>query len=232
MNIKQFRYNGDNLAYLVVGEKEAAAIDAGAVEEILSYVDSEGLILKYVLNTHSHGDHTLGNRRILEKSGATFLSNDTLRGEKMFLLDGNEIGVIPTPGHTEDCLTFEVAGSLVTGDTLFNGTVGNCFSGDLFAFYESIKKIMAYPEDTVIYAGHDYVKESVAFARTIEDGNGHLDTFLSRYDPAHVFSRLADEYLVNPYLRFNDPKLIAIMKGRGLPVEEEYDRWKSLMEVY
>ena len=56
MKIKQFRYSSDNnLAYLVYGDKTAMAIDGGAAEEILSFIETNDLTLKYVTNTHSHG---------------------------------------------------------------------------------------------------------------------------------------------------------------------------------
>ena len=84
----------------------------------------------------------------------------------------------------------------------------------------------------MVYAGHDYVRYAVQFARTIDPDNPELDRFLTRYDPYHVFSTLADELKVNPYVRFNDEKMIAILKDKGLPVETEFQRWKSLMEVY
>ncbi len=45
------------------------------------------------------------------------------------VIDDFEIEVLDTPGHTDDSLSFSVDGCLITGDTLFNGTVGNCFSG-------------------------------------------------------------------------------------------------------
>ena len=62
MKIKQFRYSSDNLAYLVYGDKSAMAIDGGAAEEILSFVETNNLTLKYVTNTHSHMDHTPGTK--------------------------------------------------------------------------------------------------------------------------------------------------------------------------
>ncbi len=232
MKVKQFRYSSDNFAYLVYGEREAAAVDGGDVDGILSFVESNGLTLKYVLNTHTHMDHMTGNKPLLNRSDATFLDIDTLKKDGKFSVDGFEVKVLHTPGHTEDSLTFVLPGILITGDTLFNGTVGNCFSGDLRAFYESVKTLMAFPDDTMVYAGHDYYREAVAFAKTIEKENPDLDLFLEKYTPEHVFSILADEYKANPYLRFNDEKMIAIMKEKNLPVEEEYQRWKSLMEVY
>jgi hydroxyacylglutathione hydrolase len=147
------------------------------------------------------------------------------------ILEGVTILIYPTPGHTRDAVCFHTGHILISGDTLFNGTVGNCFTGNLRDFYHSIKKLMTLPDETVIYAGHDYVRDSVAFTKRLEPGNRDLDIFLSSYDPGYVYSTLAEERKVNPYLRFNDERIIAILKKRGLPVGTEYERWESLMRI-
>jgi hydroxyacylglutathione hydrolase len=232
MKIQQFRYAADNLAYLVYEGQEAVAIDAGAVDEMLAFAEGRKLAIRCVTNTHTHADHTLGNQRLLEAAGAEFLDcRHVLHGQHL-PVGGSKIVIYRTPGHMTDCVTFQVEGALITGDTLFNGTVGNCFSGDLQSFYASIRFLVRFDPATRIYAGHDYVRESMAFARSIEPDNPDIDRYLARYDPSHVVSTLADEFKVNPFLRFNDPAIIRILDQRGLPAETEYDRWVSMMDVY
>lgn len=229
MNIKQFRYSSDNLGYLLYAEKSAIAIDGGAVDQIFSFAGQNGLKIEYVTNTHSHPDHTMGLKSLLTKTGAVYLDHNLLPAKGFIGLDGEKIDVYHTPGHTDDSVTFHAGNFLVTGDTLFNGTVGNCFSGDLFAFYNSIKMLIAFPKNTIVYAGHDYVEYSMAFAGIVEPGNGDISFFLKKYNPAHVSSTLEDELKVNPYLKFNDSKMISVLKAKGLPVSTEFERWESLM---
>lgn len=231
MKVKQFRYSTDNLGYLIYGRKEALAVDGGAVEKILSYIDAQNLRLVYVTNTHSHGDHTVGTRRLLEASGAVFLDNQIIREKGSILLEHEPIAVYHTPGHTSDSVTFHAGQILITGDTLFNGTVGNCFSGDLKGFYHSIKHLLSFPDETVVYAGHDYVKDSMLVAKRLEPENPDVDRFLAAYRPGHIISTLADERKINPYLRFNEPSIIAFLKRQGLPVDSEYERWESIMAI-
>src|SRR5512136_1380515 len=166
LQLKQFHYNADNLGYLIYGKNYAMAVDGGAHVEILSFIKNSELNLLYVTNTHGHADHTSGNRALLRESNARLLLNEGIEDTKIEL-EGREIRIYITPGHTADSVCFHVEDTLITGDTLFNGTVGNCFTGDLKGFYHSIKKIMSLPENMIIYAGHDYVEDAMSFARRI-----------------------------------------------------------------
>lgn len=229
LHVVQFRYSADNLAYLIYGREFAMAVDGGAVDDIASFLEEHHLNLRYVVNTHNHYDHTSGNDHLIKHYQAEHIPCRDLSLQDMLILEDEPIRIYPTPGHTEDSLCFYVGNILLTGDTLFNGTIGNCFSGRVDLFYQSIKKLMALPPETIIYAGHDYVKDSIYFARQLEPDNPHLNRFLHDYDPEHVFSTLADEFKINPYLRFNDEKIIAILKSEGLPHGTEWERWQSLM---
>ena len=231
MGIRQFRYSSDNLSYIVYGENSALAIDGGAVQPIRSFIKENGLTLKYVTNTHKHPDHTAGTGDLVKLTGAGYLSREELLSAGRVVIDDLEVTVIDTPGHTDDSISFSVENCLITGDTLFNGTVGNCFSGDLRGFYESVKKLLAYPASTKVYAGHDYVRYSMAFAKIVEPENKEIDAYLKRYDAYHIVSTIEEELGVNPYVRFNADPIIALLKKRGFPVGTEYERWLGVMSL-
>ena len=207
------------------------AVDGGAVKPILSAVSSLGLTLKFVANTHLHPDHTAGTGALVQASGAAYLDNKTLLDQEVVDLDGEKIKVYHTPGHSKESLCFHVGDVLLTGDTLFNGKVGRCFSRDLKGFYNSIKFLMGLPGHTVVYAGHDYVGECVEFIRQLDPDNKHIDDFLKKYDPHDVHSTLEEEKRINPFFRLNDSRIIASLKKRGLPSETEYDRCESLISI-
>ncbi|RPI78964.1 MAG: hydroxyacylglutathione hydrolase [Desulfobacteraceae bacterium] len=231
MNIKQFRYSTDNLGYLLYTNKSAVAIDGGAVDTIVAFAAQNSLKIEFAVHTHSHADHTTGLKSLLKASGAAYLDQTALLEKGSLKLADENIHIISTPGHTKDSVTFHAGNFLVTGDTLFNGTIGNCFSGDLSAFLDSIKRLISFPQNTVIYAGHDYVKQAMAFAKWLEPDNKHIDLFLKKYDPNLVRSNLEDEWRVNPYLRFNDSEIISVLKQKGLPIATEWERWQSLMSL-
>ncbi len=230
-SVRQFRYNNDNLAYLIYGRQEAIAVDGGAVDDMLDFLKARGLKLTLVTNTHGHPDHVCGDTALTHRTHAPLLTATAAARKGELVLEGLPIAVIPSPGHTEDSVVFRGDGWVLTGDTLFNGTVGNCFSGDLAAFLDTMKKLMALPQNTVVYAGHDYMQDAMAFVRHVDPENPRIAAFLAAYDPDHVRSLLSDELHVNPYLRFNDPAFVEILRQRNLPVETEWQRWRATMAL-
>ena len=231
LNIEQFRYGTDNFAYIIHGKTQAMAIDGGAWEEILSFLKTNNLSLEFVTNTHSHYDHTPGNDHLLKATRADFLNFATLPDNHKIIIEEETVLVYRTPGHTEDSVCFYTGNCLITGDTLFNGTIGNCFSGNQNGIYQSIKRLMALPDDTKINAGHDYIHDSLAFARHLEPDNKYIDSFLNSYDHNYVYSTMADERQINPYLRFNEESIINLLKANNLPCATEWERWESLMSI-
>lgn len=230
MNIEQFR-SGDNLAYLIFGQKHAMAVDGVAWQEILSFLKEHKLTLSLVANTHQHFDHTGGNAHLLKATGAKLLEFNELSDNKEIYIDSEKIIVYRTPGHTNDSVCFHTGNALFSGDTLFNATVGNCFSGDLKSFYLSIKRLMELPDDTTVFAGHDYVRDSLVFARRLEPDNAEIDRFRDMYNPDCVYSTMADERKVNPYLRFNEETIIKLLRKLKLPHATQWERWQSLMSI-
>ncbi len=231
MKVKQFRYSADNLGYLIYGERYALAIDGGAPGQMLQFMEEHCLELRIITNTHSHGDHTCGNRELAAATDAEFINVGELPSRGTLPLEGSSVGIIHTPGHTADSVCFHVDGILVSGDTLFNGKVGRCFTGDIRTFYESIGKLLELPGDTMICAGHDYVEEYLEFARMVEPANSFIDKYLRRYDSAFVFASLEDELKVDPFLRLSEPSVISFLIRRDLPLSTEYQRWESLMSL-
>ncbi len=230
MKIVQFRYGEDNLGYVIYTGASAIAVDGGATTKIFEFLNEEKLNLKYVVNTHSHRDHTCGNAELLEKTNARFLSINELSTNGSLFLGDSIINIISTPGHTADSICFHFNNTLLTGDTLFNGKVGRCFTGDFENFFVSIKKILELPENTLIYAGHDYVLEYLEQAEQIEPSNKEsISEYRKRYNPALVVFDLNSEKAVNPFIRFNMKSVINFLEQRKLETETEYLRFKSLM---
>ena len=232
MNIKQFRYSADNLGYLVYSTSQGIAIDAGGVEEILAFSKKSKIHIKYITNTHSHHDHTSGNQALLQRTTAQFIDCTQIKSDQTIDLDHEILEVFHTPGHTDDSVTFKADDFLITGDTLFNGTIGNCFTGDLKGFFQSLKRLISLPKDTKVYGGHDYVIESMKMARIIEKDNPYIGEYLKIYNPDLIVSTLEDELKANSYVRFNASAMIKNLQERNLPIDTEFARFNSIMEIY
>ena len=68
--------------------------------------------------------------------------------------------VMHTPGHTPACLTYVIGGAAFVGDTLFMPDFGTARcdfpGGSATDLYQSIQKILALPDETRVFVGHDY----------------------------------------------------------------------------
>lgn len=167
MIVKQINANGDkNFTYIIADEfsGEAAIIDPSyAAVELLDILKATKLKLKYLINTHAHYDHTYGNAEILLHTDATLVGATKFK-HGLCVKDGSvlqlgklQLKIIATPGHTKDSICILVENKLFTGDTLFVGDVGLTASReDALVEFNSIKKILALPDATEIYPGHDY----------------------------------------------------------------------------
>lgn len=71
--------------------------------------------------------------------------------------------VIHTPGHTPACVTYVIGDAAFVGDTLFMPDYGTARcdfpGGDARTLYRSIQKILALPDNSRIFVGHDYLPE-------------------------------------------------------------------------
>ncbi len=80
--------------------------------------------------------------------------------EETFQLGKLSCKVIATPGHTPSDVSFIIGDAVFIGDTLFMPDVGTARcdfpGGDAATLYQSAKKLLAMPEDTRLYTGHDY----------------------------------------------------------------------------
>ena len=84
-------------------------------------------------------------------------------GER-FTIGGVEAEVIHTPGHTPACVSYHIGDAVFVGDTLFMPDYGTARAdfpgGDAATLYRSIQRILALPDETRLFVGHDYLPET------------------------------------------------------------------------
>lgn len=137
----------------------------GHLEAIRSVAGDIGVVLL----THHHVDHSEGARELAEIAGcgvraldpAYQLGSEGLRGGDVVSVDGLEIKVVSTPGHTADSLCFVLPAerAVLTGDTVLGRgtTVVAHPDGELGAYLDSLDTLHALAEVqsiTSVWPGH------------------------------------------------------------------------------
>jgi glyoxylase-like metal-dependent hydrolase (beta-lactamase superfamily II) len=137
------------------------------VERDLALIAELGVEVRYILETHVHADHITGGGKLRHSTGARFAAGaatgldcaDVLLADGAALVFGNEvIRAISTPGHTDGCTSYAWRNCLFTGDTLLIDACGRTDfqQGSSQKLYDSLQKLLAYPDETLVYPGHDY----------------------------------------------------------------------------
>ncbi|KNG91885.1 MBL fold metallo-hydrolase [Pseudaestuariivita atlantica] len=83
-----------------------------------------------------------------------------LQDGEVFKIGSLELRAMHTPGHTPACMTYVTDGAAFVGDTLFMPDFGTARAdfpgGDARTLYQSIQKVLALPDETILYMCHDY----------------------------------------------------------------------------
>ena len=161
--------NMQNFTYILEDDSgEAIILDPSwNLDEIEQVITRKALTVKYIVNTHHHFDHTLGNEAISKITGAKIIQHESSTlDHDISVSDGHsikfgnsELKVFHTPGHSKDSICLVGDGKIFTGDTLF---VGNCGRVDLPGgsakeLYHSLLDILTkLDDDLILYSGHNY----------------------------------------------------------------------------
>lgn len=175
-----------NYVYLIgsTETRKTAVVDAAwKIDEILRLAAQDGMEITHAFVTHTHPDHVGGSfagmeiqgvtelltkckaKVVVHKAEAEFLkslsASDLIKTESGDKIDvgGVQIQLLHTPGHTPGSQCFLVDNRVVSGDTLF---IGSCGRVDLPGsnpeqmYYSLTQKLMALPDDTILFPGHNY----------------------------------------------------------------------------
>ncbi len=168
------------------GARRSVVVDPGP--SILSHLDAVASVagdVAVVLLTHHHLDHSEAARSFAERMGcgvraldpAQRLGSEGLFDGDVVSVDGLEVRVVGTPGHTADSLSFllPAEGAVLTGDTVLGRgtTVVAHPDGQLGAYLDSLDRLHALAaahEVGTIWPGHGPV---------IDDALGALDFYIA-----------------------------------------------------
>jgi glyoxylase-like metal-dependent hydrolase (beta-lactamase superfamily II) len=163
----------------------AVIVDPGdEPERLLEAAQSLDAEIEAILLTHCHFDHIGAVAPIARATGAPVycprielpLLSDVMRwvppgfgpfenyeadhaldGGEQLSIAGMDIEVLYTPGHSPGHLTFATGGALLSGDVLFQGSVGRVDlpGGDWATLEASIEQLVRrFGGETVVYPGH------------------------------------------------------------------------------
>jgi hydroxyacylglutathione hydrolase len=153
-------------------------------DRIIDLIKENKFSVKFILCTHAHFDHVGALQELKDETGAQIVLHsddlviyrnateaakswgfeiDPLPEPDLLVSEGDilrlgalEFRVIHTPGHSPGGICIYGEGILITGDTLFAGSVGrtDLYGGDVIQLRLSFKRLMSLPEETRVLPGH------------------------------------------------------------------------------
>lgn len=232
----------DNFIYLYCYQQDNAfVVDPGEGQAVLDELRKRNLNLTHILTTHSHFDHTAGIKEIHSKTGCEIVKSEN---DEDIQIGELSVKTIPTPGHTGDSHCFYIpaagnqSGVLFTGDTLFTGGCGRPFGGDPAEMWDSLCKIKALPDDTLIYPGHNYTQENYEFALTIVPDDETIREYLQEIkvqpdnNSVGVPSNIGREKKTNIFLRSDEPEVKAAVNKPDAPAVQVFAELRKRKNVF
>ena len=162
--------NMQNFTYVLEDEETSESIildPSWNLDDLKRVIEKHNLKIKYIVNTHHHFDHTIGNETMAKETGAKTVQYETStlkheisvsNGDKI-KFGNSELEVLYTPGHSKDSICLVGDGKIFSGDTLFVGTCGRVDlpGGDARELYHSLVDTLRKLDDKLImYPGHNY----------------------------------------------------------------------------
>jgi hydroxyacylglutathione hydrolase len=224
----------DNYLWLIHDGRHAVVVDPGDATPILDALSTHQLQLSAILLTHHHADHIGGVAQLLEHASVpvygprheniSVVTQGLGQSDALELADlGLRLEIIDVPGHTSGHIAYFAPALhwLFCGDTLFAGGCGRLFEGTPAQMLNSLDKLAALPDDTLVYCAHEYTLSNLRFALEVDPGNLLLQQRMlaeqakRQNGQATVPSVLHLEKQTNPFLRSRDSAIVARLLEGG-----------------
>jgi hydroxyacylglutathione hydrolase len=253
LEIHQFPCRTDNYGYLVhdAANHFTGAIDTPEVALIEAALAEKGWELTHIFNTHHHGDHAGGNLELKEKFSCSIIGPradaDRIPGIDIGVGDGDDVEfgahrvrVYDTPGHTRGHICFHFAndGVAFVGDTLFALGCGRLFEGTAEQMWNSLSKLLTWPDETKVYCAHEYTQANARFALTVDPENTALRERAARIDQLRaegiptVPTTMGLERKTNPFLRPDSIELQRAIGMDGASVVDVFAKVRALKDQF
>jgi hydroxyacylglutathione hydrolase len=225
----------DNYLWLIhdPDSGETAVVDPGDPVPVLAEAEKRSWRIDKILNTHWHPDHTGGNLRIKEATGATIIGpageNGRVPGLDIALKEGDrasigdhEAEVWEVPGHTLGHIAYVFRDDRVAfvGDTMFAMGCGRLFEGSPEQMYHSLGRIASLPDETQLFCAHEYTLANARFAAHAFPENKEIADRLRHVEQERSFARstvpttVGEERATNPFLLARDARQFADLRAK------------------
>jgi hydroxyacylglutathione hydrolase len=240
----------DNYIWMLHDGQNALVVDPGDAQPVMDALKQLGLTLEAILVTHHHADHTGGvNALCAYTKCQVFGPAHEPMPEPLIRLSGDErvnalgftFQVIDVPGHTSGhiayfCEQVNESPLLFCGDTLFSGGCGRLFEGTPAQMLQSLRRLSALPDDTLVCCTHEYTLSNLKFAAAVDPENNDLadytrycQTLRAELRPT-LPSTIRTERLINPFLRTREPALIAAAQTFDANAKDEVSVFAALRQ--
>lgn len=228
---------------------QACVVDPGDAGPVLEFLAHRNLQLSHILITHHHPDHTGGLLQLAEKFSPQVFGPDNPRinGITSVVKEGDvarvwdlSFRILEVPGHTLDHIAYysddETPPALFCGDTLFAAGCGRLFEGSPAQMHDSLNKLKALPDDTLVYCTHEYTLANLRFASAADPDNEALQARCQREqhkrdeDTPTLPSTIALERATNPFLRSDDRQILTILQEHGLASSDPVTAFAALRQ--
>ena len=214
----------DNYIWCLRQGQSALIVDPGDANAVQLYLQQQGLQLEVILITHHHPDHTGGIAELKRLWPDAMVYAPALEQHKIpyadrWLQDNDQLElsqfnltfqVMQLPGHTLGHIAYYSAPILFSGDTLFNAGCGRLFEGTATQMWHSLSRILQLPDQTLIYATHEYTLANLDFALWADPENKELASYQLWCQQQRDMQQptlptpLSVQRQINPFLRAED----------------------------
>jgi hydroxyacylglutathione hydrolase len=246
----------DNYSFVLTlpGQDRAIVVDPGDGEKVWGFVEDRGYKLDAILATHHHFDHVAGIEFLRDKMAVEVycFKSDLKRipGASYGLEDGEEFEraglrfrTLHVPGHTSGHIVYVCGDALLSGDTLFLGGCGRLFEGTPEQMFHSLyDKILSLPEETRIFAAHEYTVHNRSFCLSIETENRALQEQLKESKALRekniptVPGSLKTEKETNVFLRCRESAVVQAVQAKAPDTSDDpvsvFAAVRSMRDVY